>query len=160
MRLLEITLPVLLAIYLIWPHPRPQLIRFLPSLALIFTIIHFGIEGNRWQMIPLYVLTLLLTIISLTKINSAADWKPIASYLTLILLALSTAVPALLPIPKIPTPSGPYQIGTSIYEMTDSSRQEIYSGKDEPRRFMLQIWYPAEVMDTDIREQWVSNAEI
>ena len=160
MRLLEITLPVLLAIYLIWPHPRPLFIRFAPTLALVFTLIHFGIEGYRWQMIPLYVLTLLLTIISLTKINSAVDWKPIASYLTLILLALSTAVPTLLPIPKIPTPSGPYQIGTSIYEMTDSSRQEIYSGKDEPRRFMVQIWYPAKVKDTDIRAQWMSNAEI
>ncbi len=160
MRLLEITLPVLLAIYLIWPHPRPQLIRWLPSLALIFTFIHLGVEGYRWQMIPLYVLTFLLAIISLIKINSAADWKPIASYLTLILLALSTAVPTLLPIPKIPTPSGPYQIGTSIFEMTDSARKEIYSGKDEARRFMIQVWYPAEVKDSDVRAPWMSNAEI
>ena len=160
MRLIEITLPVLLAIYLIWPHPRPQLIRWLPSLALIFTFIHLGVEGYRWQMIPLYVLTFLLAIISLIKINSAADWKPIASYLTLILLALSTAVPTLLPIPKIPTPSGPYKIGTSIFEMTDSARKEIYSGKDEARRFMIQVWYPAEVKDSDVRAPWMSNAEI
>ena len=160
MRPLEITLPVFLVLYLIWPHPRPQFIRFAPALALVFMFIHLGAEGYRWQMIPLYVLTALLVISSLMKITSATDWKPLASYLTLILLALSTAVPTLLPVPRIPAPSGPYQIGTSIYEMTDASRKELYSGKDEPRRFMIQIWYPAEVRDTDIRAPWMSNAEI
>ncbi|MFN8414614.1 MAG: hypothetical protein U0Z26_19710 [Anaerolineales bacterium] len=157
---LEILISVLLVAYLIWQHPRPFIIRLAPALALVFTLIHFGLEGYRWQMIPLYALTTLLTISSLSKISGVADWKPLASYLTLILLALSIAVPTLLPVPKIPTPSGPYQIGTAIYEMTDSSRQEIYSGKDEARRFMIQIWYPAEVKKTDVRAPWMSNAAI
>ncbi|MBE0671545.1 MAG: hypothetical protein IH588_13235 [Anaerolineales bacterium] len=152
----EISLSVLLATYLIWPHPRPQGIRFIPTLALLFTLIHFGVEGYRWQMIPLYALTLILAALLLLKF----EIKPFASYLTLILLALSTALPTLLPVPKIPAPSGPYQIGTSIYEMTDASRQEIYSGKDEARRFMIQIWYPAEVKRTDARAPWMSNAAI
>ncbi|MFN8382615.1 MAG: hypothetical protein U0V02_11775 [Anaerolineales bacterium] len=160
MRPLEILISVLLVAYLIWPHPRPFIIRLAPALALVFTLLHFGLEGYRWQMVPLYVLTTLLTISSLSKISGTADWKPLASYLTLILLALSTAVPYLLPVPKIPTPSGPYQIGTAIYEMTDSSRQEIYSGKDEARRFMIQIWYPAEVKSSDVRAPWMSNAAI
>ena len=160
MRFLEFTLPVLLSIYLIWPHPRPMFIRLAPSLTAIFTLIHLGMEGYRWQMIPLYALTFLLVISSLIKINSATDWKTIASSLTLILLALSTAVPILLPVPKIPAPSGPYQIGTSIFEMTDTSRQELYSGRDEARRFMIQVWYPADVKDTDTRALWMSNAEI
>ena len=160
MRPFEITLPVLLAVYLIWPHPRPLVIRLAPVLALVVTLIHFGVEGYRWQMIPLYALTSLLAINSLIKITGASDWKPLASYLTLILLALSTAVPTLLPVPKIPNPSGPYQIGTSIFEMTDSSRQELYSGKDEPRRFMIQIWYPAEVISTSKHAAWMSEPEI
>ena len=160
MRPLEITLPVLLTIYLIWPHPRPTFIRFVPASALILALVHAGVEGYRWQMIPLYALTSLLVISSLIKINSATDWPSLASTLTLILLALSTAVPTLLPVPKIPTPSGPYQIGTSIYEMTDPSRQELYSGKEEPRRFMVQVWYPADVKKTDIRAPWMSNAKI
>ena len=159
MRFFEITLPVLLALYLVWPHPRPLAIRLAPALALVFALIHFGVEGYRWQMIPLYALTALLTVSSLSKITSVTDWKPLASNLIFILLALSTAVPILLPVPKIPNPSGPYQIGTSIYEMTDSSRPELYSGKEELRRFMVQIWYPAEVKKTDVRAPWMSNAE-
>ncbi len=160
MRPLEALIPVLLTGYLAWPHPRPMLARLLPAFALVATLIHFAIEGYRWQMIPLYMLAPLLAISSLTKITSATDWKSLASYLTLILVALSTALPILLPIPKIPTPGGPFQVGTSIYELNDTSRRELYSGKDESRRFMIQAWYPAEIKLTDERAPWMANAEI
>lgn len=160
MRPLEITIPVLLVLYLLWRHPRPLVIRLLPALSFIVTLIHFTIEGYRWQMIPLYVLTPLLAISSLTKVTGTSDWKPIASTLTVILVAIATVLPALLPVPRIPAPSGPYQIGTAIIEMTDPARAEIYSGKDELRRFMIQIWYPAEVKADDERAPWMANAEI
>ena len=160
MRPLEISIPLLLVVYLAWNHPRPLAIRLLPALALIISLIHFAVEGYRWQMIPLYVLTLLLALCSLTKILGTNDWKPIASYLTILLVALATALPTLLPIPHIPTPSGPYKVGTRIYEMIDESRKELYSGKDEPRRIMIQIWYPADVKPTDQLAPWMENAEI
>lgn len=160
MRPLEITISILLVLYLLWRHPRPLIVRLLPALGLIVTLIHFALEGDRWQMIPLYVLTPLLAISSLTKITGASDWKPIASTLTAILVAIATVIPTLLPVPRIPTPSGPYQIGTSILELTDNSRAEIYSGKDEPRRFMIQIWYPAEINADDERAPWMADAEI
>ncbi|NOH02436.1 MAG: hypothetical protein HND47_11025 [Chloroflexi bacterium] len=160
MRPLEIAIPTLLAAYLLWHHPRPLAIRLLPALALILTLIHFAVEGYRWQMIPLYGLTSLLAISSLIKITGTTDWKPLASTLTVILLALATALPALFPVPRIPAPSGPYPVGTKIYEFTDDSRKEIYSGKDEPRRYMIQIWYPAEAKESDERAPWMANAEI
>jgi predicted dienelactone hydrolase len=160
MRPLEITISILLVLYLLWRHPRPLIVRLLPALGLIVTLIHFAIEGDRWQMIPLYVLTPLLAISSLTKITGTSDWKPIASTLTVILVAIATVIPALLPVPHIPTPSGPYQIGTAILELTDDSRAEIYSGKDEPRRFMIQIWYPAEVKADNERAPWMADAKI
>jgi predicted dienelactone hydrolase len=160
MRLFEIVIPILLFVYLLWPHPRALAVRFAPAAGLVASLIHFGIEGYRWQMIPLYILTALLAISSLTKITSASDWPAYASYLTVVLLLLSTALPILLPVPKIPAPSGPYSIGTSIYEMTDASRKELYSGKDESRRFMIQVWYPAEVKSTDIKAPWMANADI
>lgn len=156
MRSLEITIPLLLAVYLLWPHPRPLLIRFIPAIALIITLIHFYIEGYRWQMIPLYAMTLILIVIALF----VRDMKPAASILTLILLLLSTALPILLPVPKIPAPSGSYPIGTIIYEFKDTTRKELYSGKDEARRFMIQAWYPAEIKTSDERAPWMSNAEI
>ena len=160
MRPLEIIIPILLTIYLIWSHPRPFGIRLLPTAALLITLIHFGVEGYRWQMIPIYVLTSLLEVRALLKIKSASDWKPLGSYLTVILLAISIALPILLPVPSIPAPNGPYKVGTTIYELTDSSRKELYSGKDEARRFQIQVWYPSEPGPADKRAQWMNHADV
>lgn len=160
MRPLEFGVPVLLALYLLFPQPRPFILRVVPAGALLLTLIHFVIEGYRWQMVPIYLLTLILVIVSLISIKQAWDIKPIASYLTLILLAVSTAFPILLPVPSIPIPSGPYEVGTRIYELTDASRTEIYSDKDKARRFMIQVWYPSEASPSDEHAPWMANAEI
>jgi len=160
MRPLEITIPLLLAFYLLWRHPRQLTVRLLPLLALILTLIHFFIEGYRWQMMPLYALASLLGISSLIRISNQADWPAAASYLTVILLAVSTALPALLPVPKIPSPSGPLQVGTSSFQLTDESRREIYSGKDEARSFMVQVWYPANPRPENKHAEWMSHSEI
>ena len=160
MRHLEITIPILLAVYLLWRHPRPFVIRLLPSSAFLLVLIHLAVEGYRWQMIPLYLLTTSLMISSLIKIRSASDWKPIASYLTLILLAVSTVLPILLPVPAIPAPDGPYKVGTRFYELTDPSRQELYSGREEARRFQIQVWYPAKPAPGDQHAHWMNHADI
>ena len=156
MRPLEILIPILLSVFLFWQQPRPAVIRFVPALAIVLTLIHFWIEGYRWQMLPIYVLTAILGLITLTRL----DIKPLASYLTFGLLAVSTALPLLLPVPVIPTPSGPYPIGTRIYELTDTSRKELYSGKDEARRIMIQVWYPSEAGTSSEQARWMDKAEI
>lgn len=160
MRPFEILIPVLLVLYLVWRHPRPLAVRLAPVVALVVTLLHFIVEGYRWQMVPLYGLTPLLAISSLMKLFGANDWKPLASYLTVGLVALATALPILFPIPRIPAPSGPFQVGTRSYEFIDEARKELYSGKDEARRLMIQVWYPAEVKDSDVRAPWMENAEV
>ena len=155
MRLLEILIPVFLSAYLVWSHPRPFAIRLLPIFTLLILLIHFAVEGYRWQMIPLYALTLLLAISCYF-----IDWKPLASYLAFGLLLLVTLVPILLPVPKIPAPSGEYPVGTKLFELNDESRKELFSGKDESRRFMIQVWYPADIQATDERAPWMANADI
>ncbi len=160
MRLLEIIIPLLLAIYLIWPHPRIHIIRFAPAATLTLMLLHFLIEGYRWQMIPLYILTLLLAMSSLYKIKKQADWPAAVSYLTVILLAVSTALPVLLPVPAIPKPGGALKVGTSIFELTDESRKELYSGKAEARSFMVQVWYPANPLPENKKAPWMSRSDI
>ncbi len=171
MRPFEILIPILLAIYILWPlitrQPRPAPIKFIPLLTLLLNLAHFAFEGYRWQMIPLYVLTAATAALSLPtlfKSDSATrpprGWKVAASLLTLILLAVSTAVPALLPVPRVADPSGPYQIGTQTIVLTDASRRELYSGQDEPRKFMIQIWYPAVPRPSNVHAPWMNRADI
>lgn len=160
MRPLEILVPILLVLHVLWRRPRPLWVRGLPGLALIVVLLHWIIEGYRWQMIPLYVLMALLAVSGWTKRRSSAAVYPLASALVVVLLAVSTALPVLLPVPSIPASSGPYQVGTRIYELTDASRQELYSGKEEARRFQIQVWYPSEPDPADSRAPWMANAEI
>ena len=160
MRLLEVIDSILLTLYLLWPHPRPIAIRLFPSAALMIALIHLLVEKYRWQMIPIYILTGLLTLASLEKMAVPTDWSSPASYMMAFLLALSIALPILLPVPIIPTSSGKYKVGSTSYEMIDVTRKEIYSGKDEPRRFMVQIWYPADVKSTDKSSPWITKADV
>lgn len=61
---------------------------------------------------------------------------------------------------RLPTPSGPYQVGTTSYYLVDSSRKETYSTEvydlrtrklittpppTDRRELMVYIWYPAKV---------------
>ena len=168
MRPLEILIPIILAVYLLWPltgRKRPQTVKLLPTFTLTVIVIHAIIEGLRWQMYPLYtfaIITLLTSIptFSKTETGTGSAVRPVRIILSLGLLAIATALPILLPVPVIPAPSGPYQIGTRIYELTDESRKELYSGKDEARRFQIQVWYPADISSTDERAQWMARADI
>jgi fermentation-respiration switch protein FrsA (DUF1100 family) len=51
-------------------------------------------------------------------------------------------------------------VGTQTIVLTDASRRELYSGRDEPRKFMIQIWYPAAPRKDDARAPWVNNADV
>ena len=160
MRPLEIIIPALLAVFLIWRGSRPLGIRLLPPIGLLGILLHLGVEGYRWQMIPIYLLTSTIAISVLLRIKSTVGWKPLGSLLTLVLLAVSTALPILLPVPSIPIPDGPYKVGTTIYELTEPSRKELYSGKDEARRFQIQVWYPSEPSSEDGLASWMNHADI
>jgi predicted dienelactone hydrolase len=154
MRPLEIIIPILLAVLLL--YPRPMIIQLVPAAVSIVTLAHFTLEGYRWQMIPLYLLALILTTLPFF----ISEIRPLATYLTLVLLAASTAAPILLPVPKIASPGGIFEVGTTSYEFIDTARKELYSGKDEPRRFMVRVWYPAEVTSTAKHAPWMSEPKI
>lgn len=166
MRPFEILIPLILAIYLIWPfftrriNLRP--VHFLPLLAAGLIGIHLLLEGYRWQMIPLYIMTGILLLASLPALFRAgtSEFKRIRwTAAGLVLLSASIALPALLPVPSIPAPGGPHQVGTQTSVLIDGSRRELYSGKDEPRKFMVQIWYPADPGPDDRRAPWMNNAK-
>src|SRR5690349_21388234 len=160
MRPLEIMIPILLATYLLWRRPRPRWAQHLPEFTIALVLLHWMFEGYRWQMLPFYVLTAILAINGWIQRRSASGPRPLVSALTLILLAIFTAVPVLLPVPSLPSPTGPYAVGTRIYELTDSARPELYSGREEARRFQIQVWYPGRPGAADERAPWMPHADI
>ena len=143
MRPLEILLPIVLAIYTLWPlfsaAPRPPAVGVLPAFALVIVVTHGRIEGLRWQMYPLYAFTVILFLMSLpaylrARGEGAIQPRPTGRalaglLLALALLAISTTLPALLPVPSIPAPTGIYAVGTTTYVLVDESRREISHGR-------------------------------
>ena len=60
-------------------------------------------------------------------------------------LAAAMTLPGMLaPAPfELPTPTGRYPVGTTSWRLTDSSRQETFTGSGEFRQVEVIAWYPA-----------------
>ena len=119
-------------------------------------------------MVPIYVLVSVCSVTGILGLRQPRQDKfkrvswPGAGLVTgLLVLAMATALPVLLPVPTVPAPTGKYQIGTTTLVMVDNSRKEIYSSNpNDPRKFMVQIWYPGRVTTSSIRAPWMAGARI
>lgn len=171
MRPIELLIPIIITIYITSPwffrENRPRWVTGLPLLTIILVPLHLLIEGYRWQMIPLYTLAGLSVLVSIfqivkptTKRFKFLSWKGILQTVTLILLAVFTALPVLLPVPKLSKPGGAFPVGTRIFTLVDTTRKERYSMVDEPRRFMIQVWYPADPKPEDSLAPWMENGKL
>jgi hypothetical protein len=118
MRFLEILIPIFLAIYFFWPlikARRVPAINILPTFTIVLFINHISIEGWRWQMIPLYIITIFTFLVTLPKFlmkkGQDEDTPPRINWIQhlglALLLGLSAALPTLCLFPKSPTPVGP-----------------------------------------------------
>ncbi|WP_028546656.1 alpha/beta hydrolase family protein [Paenibacillus taiwanensis] len=155
MRLFEILL-VLSSLSLLLCLCLPRLIpqRFVVLISGAGTVVltlHLFVEGYRWQLYAVYVITVLLLLFQLAKfvpkIKDINIWSPVkwvGCGLFVILIGLSTVVSAYLPVFQLPPPDGPYAVGTQTFHFTDTNREEIFTErKGDKRELIVQFWYPA-----------------
>lgn len=149
MRPLEIALLVAdfpYIIYLLTParHQVPWFQLF-PLFAALIAGLHLQLDGYRPQMLPAYILTAALVIYG----GILWNWEFRVSYwlglLALCLLLAATLLGTIYPVFELPSPTGPYKIGTQVRHLVDLNRREIHSGNPNDRReLMIQIWYPVD----------------
>ncbi len=175
MRPVEILLVVtdlLTFLVLAVPHLHAtRWMRYIVLIMLALAIVQVLIEGQRWQMIPAYVLTGLLVLAWLSQNVAPVDGivKQIltnrfavgfAIILCIIGLGISAVLPILLPVFRFPRASGPYEIGTVIYHWTDGSRREVIStDKNRRRELMVQVWYPAKKGSSSWHTPYIQDAD-
>jgi len=169
MRPLEILLLLLIALCCLRPllPSRWRWLEFLPAVAVITAGLQIIVEGYRWQMLPLYLLAAGLFLFSLPyllarrpPVQRSIGKPSLFVALGLLLTALAIALPVLFPIPQAPAPSGPYPVGTLTLDLTDESRRELYSGDPQaPRRFLVQLWYPAQAPTGGETAPWMEQAD-
>jgi len=116
------------------------------GLLLALFIVHWQVEGLRWQMIPAYGAALGLAIGDILTVERRLHWTQRISrgIFGMAGVALGAVLPLALPVPELPVPTGPEPIGTVTIELVDPEREEIYGLQPGgPRRLMAQVWYPA-----------------
>ena len=170
MRTLEILTSVLLGLSflrLFWSN-RPGWVDALPAVALLAGILQVLLEGYRWQMVPVYLLVLVVFALSLPSLlRNSPPGEPRARKSLpgaiggVVLTIVAVSLPVLFPIPHGLPPTGPYPVGTFSMALTDSSRHEIYSTDPQAlRRIMVQVWYPADPAPGAQLAPWVDHVDI
>lgn len=162
MRTFELSLSILtiyLAVHYFFPWlSNPVRYKLLLIALVLIAGAQLVIEGFRWQLWPLFIGLIILIIIALTQATNLG--ATIAVGFSILLAIISIIAANLLPIPTPYPVTGPYQVGTTLHHLTDSSRQELY-GNDPtaPREIMVQVWYPANPTKDNVQSQWMQDIE-
>jgi dienelactone hydrolase len=148
-----------------WPvvfgvRPRRGLVAGALTLAIIAQL---QFEGFRWQLIPLFGVTVGLALGDILFIDRQLRWSNRVSrgLFGLSGIVLAAALPVIFPVPSLPLPTGGLAIGTFTVEVVDSDREEVYGPTPGgARRFMTQVWYPAGSRDGDDPIPWAADWEL
>jgi len=118
------------------------------------------VEGYRWQLLVVYIMTALFILIVLfrhsrkmvnLKIGKLLKYS--LSSIIIILLVVSTSLSIYLPVFHLPKPEGPEKVGTQTFHFTDQNRDEVLTDdQSDKRELMVQIWYPTENKNNNKRE--------
>jgi dienelactone hydrolase len=142
--LLSLSVVAAIAVLIFLPKIRPRF--WIVCLVLCFEwTAQTILEGAHWQLIPLYLALALMGRAALRSIRQPRPKFARIVTISFVLVALTAALSWLMPMFRLPKPTGPYQVGTRIYHLVDRNRPEVNgpspSGK---RELMVQAWYPAE----------------
>ena len=119
--------------------------RLLAAGCVVAALLHAIWEGAHWQMIPAYIAAAVAIVAAVTSLRERRIWRIASSACSVLLVAVSALVSYALPMFRLPRPTGPYPVGTSILYLRDTSRVDDASpGGRLPRELMVQVWYPAE----------------
>lgn len=105
---------------------------------------HTTLEGWRWQMAPVYVLTLVLIAYECVHWLLGYQAPSIVSVAVVFGTVAAILGCVVMPVFRLPMPTGPHAIGTETHQIVDEGRRELFS--DDPaasRELVIQIWYPA-----------------
>ena len=165
MRTLELGALFVALFAVLWPvvfgvRPRRGVV---PLLAVVVFVAHLVIEGGRWQMIPIYLVLAGVTVGDIFFVGRNLAWsrRVARGFFGVLGLSLAAFLPFALPVPELPVPSGPEQIGTTSFELVDDARAETYGERPgQRRRVMAQVWYPAENIEGAERLVWSSDWDV
>ncbi|QCK16132.1 alpha/beta hydrolase family protein [Mangrovivirga cuniculi] len=165
MRTFEI---ILLLTVTILPFIKRPLIRKIPSNYLlifpgIFLSIHLLFEGWRWQMLPAYLLVLIvgwrIKTVDETKSPGLSFIRGTGFLILSVLIIIGWTLPMALPVFSLPKPTGPYQVGTQMVHFKTNMDESITKDPSDKRELMIKVWYPSNANTSSLEgEKYIDNA--
>jgi predicted dienelactone hydrolase len=166
MRLLEILSLLILYLFVfsifVKAEKKKRWFYLLPGFSLIIILIHLFVEGQRWQMFPVYLYAVLIFVFTFRNIKrvSKPGGKPkiknrlpihvINGILNILLLIIISLPPLLLPVFKLTHPTGPYEVGIKYDYFIDKNWPEpLTTDPADFQEISVQIRYPAEISIND-----------
>ena len=101
----------------------------------VFLLAHLFLEGAHWQMIPAYGSVVLFAGVVALQVSGMRIL--LASAMVVLCLA-TIGLSAVLPMFRLPAPTGPYPIGTRVIHLPAPDGPGQHG-----RELMIQVWYPA-----------------
>jgi hypothetical protein len=150
MRRLEIAGTICLLLYvphLFFPGVGPEAaFAFVLGITVLTIACHVWFEGYRWQMAPAYFLAFSLAPYEFMHRLWSFQAPYLAGVAAILCDLAAIVLSILLPVFRLPAPTGPYKVGTQTRHLVDGSRSDPISDRPGSRReLMIQIWYPAEI---------------
>ena len=123
------------------------------SLLVLLGILTLIFEGLRYEVL------IILILLALSYIPYQPFLK-VRRLFTVIIIGVMFLLILAFPVYRMPTPTGTYDIGTTTYQVNDSTRNEIYGDQEGIRKFNFQIWYPFIKTDEQERAPWLLDQEV
>ena len=143
----EIALLLVTTVLLLRVVVAPSLVPEGTARALLLTsgvllILHLAVGGPRWQLIPVYLILTVLSLVLLKRTRSHLLLRVLGASICGVLIMASAFLAQGFPVLQLPAPDGPYAVGTFSSALTDNSRVETF---DPParRELAVEVWYPA-----------------
>ena len=119
---------------------RPAVLAALLALAIALV----ALATLHWQAAPAATIAAIAAIFMRCR-RAARRATRIAALTIFVIGILAAAIPYyLFPLFSLPEPDGRYPIGATRIELVDTARRGVLEdGPGEPRRMIVQLWYPA-----------------
>ena len=135
----------------LFTHKERKVFLYLLFGSIVVMFLQYFLEGHRWQFaLAVYLLPAMYTFHRFQQPSINIITKGFLS----VWFFLAVLLPWIIPVFSLPTPEGPYSIGTEIFHWVDSSRTEWFTDEDpnDMREIIVQVWYPAK-MSNDLQPE-------
>ena len=131
-----------------WAGRGSRRARLLTGALLAVTVLHLVLEGQRAPMWPAYLGIAALVLGSFRAPQprpAGTGWRRALRWAGGgLALALIVAPPILLPVMRLPAPTGSFAVGTTWLFLVDSTRAESFTPDPADfREVAVKVWYPA-----------------